>query len=489
MSTLWFSLAVRDTVEGLQNMLGPRYLVLAYLDDIFVLAPSDDRYNDVLAHFTRGPCPVRLNPDKCKVFDLREVTTEPIHLLGSCIGSTAARTDFLLGKITGIESDLLNLNQLPNQHALLILRSSIQHKLRHLTRYLPSSDLSTLWDRLDASLWSAIDRLRGQIPAEARLKTHRTILSLPAALGGCGITSHKEIAPLAYQAASSLSATVLARLVSRLKPVGDLRTQRELCQEAALIKQEILMASLDPRDRFFLVESASQVGRRWLDVIPSSARFALSDGEIQANLHCRTLLSGYLGNCRRCAAPNLAGHDESCHGRQDFRVSRHESVKHALAAGLRSIPQMQVEVEPFLPDLRCRNDIRITLAGDRTTQVRQEFDLKVMAISAPTNQRSLVIQTVPADSTLFRHSADRLQSFLAHHAKRKMDYLPPLDPNTPPAPPFFPLVMTSGGIMEKGMFERLKQWRAWSSGSVSYSWMLSSVAVSLARARGRTFMM
>lgn len=89
MSTLWFSLSICDTVQGLQDMLGPTYLVLAYLDDIFILAPSPDRFNDVLAHFTREPCPVRLNPDKCKIFDLRDIANNPVTLLGSCIGSQA----------------------------------------------------------------------------------------------------------------------------------------------------------------------------------------------------------------------------------------------------------------------------------------------------------------------------------------------------------------------------------------------------------------
>jgi hypothetical protein len=35
----------------------------------------------------------------------------------------------------------------------------------------------------------------------------------------------------------------------------------------------------------------------------------------------------------------------------------------------------------------------------------------------------------------------------------------------------------------------LKGWRQWSSGAVSTSWMVSSVAISLAKAKGRTFMM
>ena len=489
MSTLWFSLSIRDTVERLRDMLGPEYLVLAYLDDIFILAPFADRLPDIMAYFETDNCPVRLNPAKCKTYDLTKINNQPIQVLGSCIGSMANRTTFLLDKITKVEADLNNLHLLPKQHALLVLRKSIQHKLRHLTRHLKSDDLPTLWRRLDASLWSAVDNLRGHIPSEANHKRDRSLLSLPPALGGCGIMSHLEVAPLAHHASRSLSTTVLRRLVPKLKPESDTRSQRELSQEASLIKQELLLASLTSRDQITLTESASQIGRRWLDVTPSSARMTLSDGDVQANLHHRTLLPGYTGACRKCAAPNFASHDEACQGRQDFRISRHESLKHTVAAGLKAVPRMVVEVEPFLPNLRRRNDIRMTLSDDRTTLLREEYDLKVMVLTAASNQRLLSVANAPPDTTIFKRAAAQIQTLLAQNAKKKVDALPIRDANTPPPPPFFPLIMSSGGMLEKSMFEKVKQWRGLASGSVSHSWMLSAMAMSLAKARGRTFVM
>jgi hypothetical protein len=491
MSTLWFSLAIRDTVEGLRDMLGPTYLVLAYLDDIFILAPNGDRLIDILAHFDTQQCPVRLNPAKCKTYDLSKVDSEPIKVLGSCIGSQADRAAFLLDKVVKVEADLANLHLLPRQYALLLLRKSIQHKLRHLSRHLQSDDLPELWHRLDASLWTAVDKLRGHIPSEVNHKRDRCLLSLPPALGGCGVTSHLEVSPLAYKAAHSLSTTVLRPLVPRLELESDTRSQRELSQEAALIKQELLLASLDSRDQITITESASQVGRRWLDVTPSSSRLVMSDADVMANLHHRTLLSGYPGNCQLCASPNLPSHDEACRGRQDFRISRHESVKHIIASGLRGIPRMQVEVEPFLPNLRRRNDIRITFSDDRSPLLNEEYDLKVMVLSAATNQRSLSVAVVPnaTDTTIFKRAAAQIQTLLAQHAKKKVDALPARDGNGPRPPPFYPLVMSSGGMLERSMFEKVKQWRGLSSRSVSHSHMLSCMAVSLAKARGRTFVL
>jgi hypothetical protein len=248
------------------------------------------------------------------------------------------------------------------------------------------------------------------------------------------------------------------------------------------------MASLDSRDRILVAEASSQIGRRWMEVIPSSPRLRLADSDVRAALHYRTLHPGFVGACPPCAVPNLAAHDEACQARQDFRISRHEVVKHALAAGLRMVPILEVEVEPYLPDLRRRNDIRVyKRADDATPSMKEEYDLAVCVLSAPTNQRVLMANPPSAELSLFKQSFDRVQAALVYHARRKVNSLPPPAPNLPPRAPFFPLVMSSGGIMERGMFEKLKEWKSWSSDSVSHAWMLSSVSISLVKARGRTF--
>jgi hypothetical protein len=486
MSTLWFSLAIRETIDTLQSRLGPDHLVLAYLDDVFVLAPDASSFNETLSHFDSAP--VRLNPSKCKIFDLRDTATQPIHLLGSCIGDKAGRESFLLAKIAKLETDLQSLRLLPAQHALLVLRKSLQHKLRHLMQHLYSADLPHLWKRLDASLWDAFDAIRHLIPSQITHKRDRDLISLPTALGGCGMFSHLEIAPLAHQAAHATSSATLQQLVPSLRPDIDTQSQRDLSQEAFLIKQELLMASLDSRDRILVVEAASQVGRRWLDAIPTNGRFKLSDHDVRAGLHYRTLHPGYQGACRHCAAPNLAAHDEACQGKQDYRVSRHEKIKKAIGEGLKMIPELEVQVEPFMPDLRRRNDIRLYRAPEgESPAFNEEYDLKVPVLSAPTNQRSLNVAFPPSDLTIFKQTSDRIFTVLAYLAKRKVMALPPTLANQPAANPFYPLVMSSGGVMERSMFEKLKEWKSWSAGSVSHNWMLSTMSVRLVSSRGRTF--
>lgn len=66
-----------------------------------------------------------------------------------------------MDKIEGLEERLGKLTQLPNQHALLLLRQSLQQDLRHLQRTLYTEDLQHLWKRLDKSIWDAARRIWG----------------------------------------------------------------------------------------------------------------------------------------------------------------------------------------------------------------------------------------------------------------------------------------------------------------------------------------
>lgn len=202
-------------------------------------------------------------------------------------------------------------------------------------------------------------------------------------------------------------------------------------------------------------------------------------------------MPGHDGNCTCCGLPNLPAHDEACLGRQDYRISRHEVVKHALAAGLRMIPRVKVEVEPFMPDLRRRNDIRVKRIGfgyGEEEDIKEEYDLQVSVLAVPSNQWILAVaKPPPDDSSLFKQTFYRIQSALAVHARRKVLALPVPIVGHPVCDPFHPLVMLSGGIMEKEMFEKWKRCKALLSDSVSHSWMLSSVSICLVKARGRTF--
>lgn len=266
-------------------------------------------------------------------------------------------------------------------------------------------------------------------------------------------------------------------------------TQRELCREVFHQQQQDIMTNLQTHERVMVAEAACTLGRRWMETSPSSPKFELSDKVVQANLAYRTLLPGHTGQCSRCAQPNTIGHDEWCAARSDFKVSRHESVKFRLAAGLRSVPALSVTVEPFIyGGPRRRNDIRVDNNGDSHPDfAAEEYDIKVIVLTAPTHLRELNPSRRPDPSHMTETRA-RAQGVLAYAAKRKVNALPSLPPGlTAPDTPFVPLIFSSGGLQEAETCKKLVAWKKWGVTKVSFEWMITSISVGLARARGRTF--
>jgi hypothetical protein len=79
-------------------------------------------------------------------------------------------------------------------------------------------------------------------------------------------------------------------------------SQRERCQEEFLATRDSLLESLDPQSAKSVVEASSLLGRKWLSVIPFSPALRLTDLEVSAALHARTLLPGAALHCRHCGA-------------------------------------------------------------------------------------------------------------------------------------------------------------------------------------------
>lgn len=481
MGPLFFSIGIRAVVEELQALLGPRFLVIAYLDDIFILSP-DDSVKDITLKFFADPSrPISLNSSKCRLYDLHDIDNNPVFMLGTCLGSRAAREQFLDAAVNQLEQDLESIHLLPRQHALLLLRQSIQTKLRHLLRTLKSDDLVHLWQKADDLITSAFDKIRGSAPLDCQ--RDRALIALPTSLGGLGLFSHVGTAPIAFASASALSDDALSNLIATPLPACEIRSQRDQCREASIAIQTNLMATLDTREQITLAESASLLGRKWLDALPTSKRLLLSDSVVQAGLHYRTFMAGHTGACRKCALPNFAGHDEACLARPSYTVSRHEAIKHSIASGLRTIKGLDVLAEPFMANLRRRNDLRVSSIDGPVA--KEEYDVKVITLYAPTHSRSFAAASIPASDppTPLQDAFARVQQVLAYQGKRKTNRLPVTND---PAP-MVPLVFSSGGILESATLTKLKQFKSWGLSHPIYSWLLTSLSVSLVKARGRTF--
>lgn len=488
LAALLFSISMRQTLEHLHARLGPNYLIFAYLDDIVILGPDGDFLQCVLDLFSTPECPISLNADKCRMHSLDDVRSSPtgLEILGTCIGSLEARTSFLQRKVEKMEKDLHCLDLLPKQHSLLVLRQSLQQKLRHLLRSLDSTDLSHLWKRLDASLWSAFDNIRGPTPAHDTARD-RTIISLPPTMGGMGILSHDECSTPAYKAASNLANHALSRHAPSLEP-DDIISQRAACNDVFTTKQTTLMASLQLHEKVCFLESTSTIGRKWLSAHPSTNRFTLTDSEVQSNLLFRTLLPAYSGPCRLCASSNVLGHDESCPGRPDLAHPRHNTIRDTMKGALDYVPGITARIEPYTTTaMQKKNDIRITSDSDSPAPLIEDYDIKVVALQAATHLGFITTHSPPTPlPDALDDMSYRTSHVLSYQAQRKTNALKPSRRYPEPLlAPMVPLVISTGGLMERQMEEKLKHWKTWGMPVGMYNWMMTAIGVGLAKARGR----
>jgi hypothetical protein len=136
-----FFLGIRQLLDDLATTLGPEPLIIAYLDAIYILSNDPNALEDVQASFASRQPSIQLNMAKSKTTALQEARERGMQLLGSCIGPTAVREHFLEAEIAAEEALLAKLVDLPQQHALLVLRQCLQQNLRHLQRSLQSHDL------------------------------------------------------------------------------------------------------------------------------------------------------------------------------------------------------------------------------------------------------------------------------------------------------------------------------------------------------------
>ncbi|KAH7187734.1 hypothetical protein DER44DRAFT_631932, partial [Fusarium oxysporum] len=153
-------------------------------------------------------------------------------------------------KEEGIKA-LIALQDLPKQHALLLLRGSIQLLLRHLQRQLDPIGLEDLWEEVDSLIREAIIALLARSP------------TLPVRDGGLGIPLHKELATQLYQAAKEASEPTLEEI--RKKPPIDTgpklgKTAQEVLKEANKARLQSFLQDLPTSYRQARLENSSYLG-------------------------------------------------------------------------------------------------------------------------------------------------------------------------------------------------------------------------------------
>ncbi|GFZ44382.1 hypothetical protein JCM24511_02104 [Saitozyma sp. JCM 24511] len=349
---------IRQLLDDLASTLGPERLILAYLDDIYILSNAPNALEEVQVFFSARQPSIQLNMAKSKTIALQEAR-ERMQLLDSCIGPTAT------------------------------------------------------------------------------------------------------CAPLSYAAASEASDAPLATLLDQDIDTANqtVLSQRERCQAAFLSTRDSLLESLDPQSAKSVIEACSLLGRNWLSVISFSPTLRLTDFEVTAALHARTLLPGASTHCRHCGAPNQLGHDEICHRRAPWTVARHEQAKQAIGQALATVEGVQVHLEPLITGTQRWNDIRIT--GSAASGLSSEdIDIIIVSLASQDSQTA----TLPLATTEDHSAAERTTKLVEKHnavGREKRRLHPPTDQS------FRPFVLSLGGMMETDARDALKLWKSIMTGELT----------------------
>jgi hypothetical protein len=105
--------------RDLASNLGPNRPILAYLVDIYILSPKDSALEQTPAFFDERQLSIRLNPAECKKLAPKDIRTNGPRMLGTCVGAYSTRERFLREKIDHEAATIVQLFNLPPQHAPL----------------------------------------------------------------------------------------------------------------------------------------------------------------------------------------------------------------------------------------------------------------------------------------------------------------------------------------------------------------------------------
>ena len=480
---LLFSLGIRALLSKLIATLGEDRLVFAYLDDIYILSVDGNALKEVCNFFDQEDTTLKLNKTKCAQVSLDQVRQDGFRMLGTCVGPASARRDFLSHKVDSVIAKLDQLPHLPHQHALVLLRQCIQQDIRHLQRTLKTDDIMDAWERLDSRLHKEIKRMTAGGDKNGSME--QSLLNLPARLGGLGVLSHKDCAPLARHAATEAADIELDRILGpaldREQREGTgapvVKSQGERCKEMWEKQQVQLLEKMDDRERKLLTESASTIGRKWLSIIPYRQQLRLSDYDIATGLAYRLQVSPSSGHCMWCGDEATLGHDELCLNRTRGTIQRHNAIARAIAQQISTDHSSTVDLEPSTYEGARRNDIRWHGApthGRRTV----DYDVKVYSVLSIHAHKTTT--RPPPGTSLPAHAANQCIKRL-DAIGRKANADRPLGTHT-----FKPLVFSTGGLMSKETATEIASWKG-ALGETVLGRLGTLISLELVKARARTF--
>ena len=497
----FFSLALRDKLErlGTQVASSPQDRLAAYLDDMILVANNPDHKAAIVNFFANDNTNdgFQLNANKTTVHSLREIRQDPtgLKVLGSVVGNTEARRQFLRDKIDDLRPTLMRLRQLPKQQALVLLRQVYAPQLRHLLRTMDLSDLQDDLLVLDNLLFDTMDFLRGAPDPTQQQRPHvvETIYSLPLSMGGCGLLSYTKTRHAAWEASQLSARQVLAHMWPHPAPPEqqdhpdqhvDPPKQSTLCRQ--IYQQELtsLLEGLSDDQRVAFLDNSGKAGTAWLHALPWTNGYrSLTDSQVAGALNIRTLQADLYGRalCDRCGLPNGPLHFEVCTAISRPQHQRHNHVRDILVKAIKKADRI-VEIEPPIrPGTLRRADIRVGTAG-RGQAMDPAYGLIDLKIKAPLTAHSAAPRAAAAANAPLDHGHHEQEheqeqeqdepvageALLRSIRKRgwaqltaSLDFAAKnahaIYANLNPVQPVVPLVMSSGGTLHPEALRLIKE--------------------------------
>ncbi|UOH80526.1 hypothetical protein LQV05_003180, partial [Cryptococcus neoformans] len=289
----------------------------------------------------------------------------------------------------------------------------------------------------------------------------------------------KRIAPLAYKAAAAQADKHLANIFALdLPDKAPTPSQRELCSSMWEHQQTTILEGLNDPGRKRLVENASRIGKRWLNVVPHFQPLRLSNQEVATGLHDRTLVGSSLAICSFCGSDSPLGHDELCRSRNSWAQRRHDSINRIIHRGLQSVEGAVVSIEPRTLEGQRRNDLRVR---GRCGLHATDYDLKVYCLN-DRDARSTT-SAKPAASSLTNHVLNRCLSWLDKVSENATRKAPATHSGL-----FKAVVLSTGGLVSRETADEMRRWRK-EMGPMAFEGMMKKISLELVRARARTFAM
>ncbi|UOH81738.1 hypothetical protein LQV05_004418 [Cryptococcus neoformans] len=450
---LFFSIALRPTLHALSIALGPDTQAVAYLDDIYLFSNDPNVMQRTQAFLADKENVIKLNNNKCKQVTFTEMAENGFKMLGT------------MGKMESEARKIARLKDLPSQHALLLLRLCIQQNLRHLQRSLRTDDLKTYWERMDQELWGEVQRMRTrQIEGSKAEDTLGKQLShLPARFGGLGLLSFTDVAPLAYKAAAAQADKHLANIFALdLPDKAPTPSQRELCSSMWEHQQTTILEGLNDPGRKRLVENASRIGKRWLNVVPTSSRC-----DFPTKRSPQVSMTGLWLDPRWQSAPSAV----------PTPLSATTSSADLETPGLNAATTLSTE---SFTDSRGAEAERLEGEG-RCGLHATDYDLKVYCLN-DRDARSTT-SAKPAASSLTNHVLNRCLSWLDKVSENATRKAPATHSGL-----FKAVVLSTGGLVSRETADEMRRWRK-EMGPMAFEGMMKKISLELVRARARTFAM